>query len=146
MKFILPLTLMFCFGLFSGQNSQEFIFKFNVTKWNREYVKVQKSSVNQIFPITLFDVEGKPVLFEVQEISISEVKIPDIKIFKGKSADDLKIISLTVLPDSFSGSYLQNGIQNFIEPVKGSCNKYKVYTKPNVDKKVEVGQINDFIK
>lgn len=146
MKFILPLILILSFGLLSGQNSQEYIFKFNVKKWNREYEKVQKSSSHQNFPINLFDVYGKSVLFEVQERSISEVKIPDLKIFKGKSADDSKIISLTVLPKSFSGSYLQNGIQYFIEPVKGSCTKYKVYVRPNVDKKVEVGQINDFVK
>lgn len=135
---------MLCFGLFSGQNSQEFTFKFNVKKWNRDYVKIHNSSANPIYPINLFDVEGKPVLFQLQEKNRSEVKVADLKIFKGKSADDLKIISLTVLPNSLSGSYLQNGIQYFVEPVKGTCNKYKVYVSPKREK-VEIGQINDFI-
>lgn len=137
---------MLGFGLVSGQNTQEFIFKFNVKKWNKEFAKEQKLNAGEMFSINLFDVYGKPVLFKLKEKSISAVEVPDLKIFKGKSADDSKIISLTVLPKSMSGAYLENGVQYFLEPIKGSCNKYKVYTKPKLDEKVEVGQINDYVK
>lgn len=147
MRFILILAVSILFsGFLSGQNKQEFIFKFNVKKWNKELVKNKKLTPNASFKINLFDVYGKPVLFYIKEKSISEVAVPDLKIYKGKSADDLKLISLTVLPMSMSGTYLQNGVQYFIEPLKGSCNKYKVYTNPAVKKEVEVGQINDFVK
>ena len=130
----------------SAQKSQQFIFKFNVKKWQQELVKKKNSSQGEIYSINLFDVYGKPVLFKLRENNISEVKVPDLKFLKGKSADDQKIISLTFLPKSMSGSYLENGVQYFIEPLSGSCNKYKVYTKPILDEKVEVGQINDYVK
>lgn len=146
MKFTLLFTFIFGFGLVSGQNTQQFIFKFNVKKWNKEFVKQQKLNEDGMFSIDLFDVYGKPVLFKLKEKSISEIEVSDLKIFKGKSADDLKIISLTVLPKSMSGAYLENGVQYFIEPLKGSCNKYRVYTKPVLNEKVEVGQINDYVK
>lgn len=137
---------MLCFGLVSGQKSQQFIFKFNVKKWNQEFAKQQKLNKGGVFSINLFDVTGKPVLFKVTVRNISEVGVPDLKIFKGKSADDQKIISLTILSKSMSGAYLENGMQYFIEPIKGTCNKYKVYIKPNLNEKVEVGQINDHLK
>ncbi|MDN3606999.1 hypothetical protein [Kaistella yonginensis] len=146
MKFILVLTGIFCFGLVLGQNKQEYVFKFNVKKWNKEFLKQHKPTKDGMVSINLFDVNGKAVLFEVQEKSISEVNVPDIKIFKGKSTDDTKIITLTILPKTMSGAYLEKGIQYFIEAVKGSCNHYKVYTKPEIDKKIEVGQIEDYIK
>ena len=146
MKCTFLLYFIFLFGFFSGQNTQEFIFKFNVKKWNKELQTQQKLGKNETFTINLFDAYGKSVLFKLTEKSISEVAIPNLKIFKGKSADDQKIISLTVLPNSLSGSYLQHGVQYFIEPIRGSCNRYKVYTSPPINKEVEVGQINDVLK
>ena len=146
MKFNALFIFMLCFGLVSGQKSQQFIFKFNVKKWNQEFAKQQKLTKDGMFSISLFDVHGKPVLFKVLERSISEVAVPDLKILKGKSADDQKIISLTILKKSMSGAYLENGMQYFIEPLNGTCNKYKVYIKPNLNEKVEVGQINDHLK
>ncbi len=146
MRFTLLLASMLCFGIVSGQNSQEFIFKFNVKKWNKEFTKQKKLSKDAGFTISLFDVYGKSILFRIKENRISEVEVPDVKFFKGKSADDKKILSLTILPKSMSGAYLENGIQYFIEPIIGSCNKYKVYTTPELNKKVEVGQINDYVK
>ncbi|KEY19557.1 hypothetical protein [Kaistella antarctica] len=146
MKFNALFIFLLCFGLVSGQKSQQFIFKFNVKKWNQEFTKQQKLTRDGVSSINLFDVDGKPVLFKVSERSISEVAVPDLKILKGKSADNQKIISLTILAKSMSGAYLENGLQYFIEPVKGSCNKYKVYIKPNLNEKGEVGQINDHLK
>ena len=146
MKSNVLFILMLCFGLVSGQKSQQFIFKFNVKKWNKELQTQQKLGKNETFTINLFDAYGKSVLFKLTEKSISEVAIPNLKIFKGKSADDQKIISLTVLPNSLSGSYLQHGVQYFIEPIRGSCNRYKVYTSRPINKEVEVGQINDVLK
>lgn len=137
---------MLFFGFVFGQNSKEFVFKFNVKKWNKEFVKKQKKSQDKVATINLFDVNGKSVLFHLQQRSISEVEVPNVKIFKGKSADDAKLITLTILPKSMSGAYLDNGVQYFIEYIKGSCNKYKVYTKLEIDKKIEVGQINDDVK
>lgn len=146
MKSILLLLSIFCYSLFSAQHSQEFIFKFNVKKWNRTYQKQQKISKDETSTISLFDVYGKEILFKIKEKSISEEPIENIKIFKGKSADDRKLISLTIQPKSLSGSYLENGQQYFIEPVKNSCNKYKVYINPKIDKDVEVGQVKDFVE
>jgi hypothetical protein len=145
MKFTLLFTLIFSFGFVSGQNSQQFIFKFNVKKWNKEFTKQKYLNPDQVNIISLFDVRGNPVLFKIQEKRISEMEVIDLKFFKGKSADDMKILSLTVLRKSMSGAYLENGVQYFIEPDKG-CNKYKVYTKPDLNKKIKVGQINDFVK
>ena len=125
---------------------QEFIFNFNVKKWNREYVKKEKSPQNERFIINLFDVHGKPILFNIKEKSFSENKIDGIRMFKGKSSDELKVISLTILSKSMSGAYLENGIQYFIEPVKGTCHQYKVYVNPTEKKKLEVSQSNDFLK
>lgn len=129
-----------------GQTTQQFIFKFNVKKWNKEFVKQQKIDRKESYSISLFDVNGKQILFELKEKSMSEIPVPNLKVFKGKSADARKIISLTILPKSMNGSYLENGVQYFIEPVEGSCNSYQVYTNPQIDRKVEVGQINDIIK
>ena len=39
MKSNVLFILMLCFGLVSGQKSQQFIFKFNVKKWNKEFTK-----------------------------------------------------------------------------------------------------------
>lgn len=146
MKFPLLFIFTFCFGLMSAQKSQQFIFKFNVKKWNKEFVKQQKIDAKETSSINLFDVSGKGISFEIIEKNISEVPVSNLKVFKGKSADGRKIISLTILPKSMSGSYLENGVQYFIEPVKGSCNSYQVYTNPKIDRKVEVGQINDEVK
>lgn len=137
---------MLFFGFVFGQNSKEYVFKFNVKKWNKEFVKQQKKSQDKVATINLFDVNGKSVLFNLQQRSISETEVPNVKIFKGKSADDAKLITLTILPKTMSGAFLENGVQYFIEYIKGSCNKYKVYTKPEIDKKIEVGQINDDVK
>ena len=146
MKSILVLLSIFSFSLFSAQKSQEFIFKFNVKKWNRAYQKQQKISKDQSSTISLFDVYGKEILFKIKEKSISEKPIENLKVFKGKSADDKKIISLSISPKSLSGSYLENGQQFFIEPVKNACNRYKVYIHPKIDKDVEVGQIKDYVE
>ena len=146
MKSTLLIVCLLLFGFVFGQSPKEYIFKFNVKKWNKEFVKKQKKSQDKVATINLFDVNGKSVLFHLQQRSISEVEVPNVKIFKGKSADDAKLITLTILPKSMSGAYLENGVQYFIEYIKGSCNKYKVYTKPEIDKKIEVGQINDHVK
>lgn len=82
----------------------------------------------------------------MQEKSISEIKLKDIIILKGQSLDHTKTASLTILPKSMNGSYLYNGVQYFIEPVNGTCNKYKVYTSPSIDKSIQVGQENDYVK
>ena len=141
MKAILILLSILFFSQISAQESQEFIFKFNVKKWNRIYNKQQKISKNKTTIITLSDVYGKEVLFEIKENSISEKPIENIKTFKGKSSDDKKTIALIILPKSLSGSYLENGQQYFIEPVKNSCSKYKVYIHPKIDKDLKLGQI-----
>ena len=146
MKSTLLIVCILLFGFVFGQSPKEYIFKFNVRKWNKEFINLQKQSQEKAATINLFDVNGKPVLFNLQQRSFSEVEVPNVKIFKGKSADDAKLITLTILPKTMSGAFLENGIQYFIEPLKGSCNKYKVYTKPEIDKEIEIGQINDYVK
>ena len=146
MKTVLLFLSIFCFTLFSAQNSQEFVFKFNVKKWNRSYEKQQKISKDESTTITLFDVYGKEILFKIKEKSISEKPMEYIKTFKGRSADDKKTIILTILARSLSGSYLESGQQYLIEPLKGSCNRYKVYIHPEINKDVEIGQILDHVK
>lgn len=146
MKAILMLLSILFFSQISAQKSREFIFNFNVKKWNRTYHKQQKISKEETSTIKLYDVYGKEILFEIKENSISEKPIEDVKTFKGKSSDDKKTIALIILPKSLSGSYLENGQQYFIEPVKNSCNKYKVYIYPKIDKDVDLGQIEDCVK
>ena len=146
MKSTLLIVCLLLFGFVFGQNPKEYIFKFNVRKWNKEFINLQKQNQEKAATINLFDVYGKPVLFNLQQRSFSEVEVPNVKIFKGKSTNDAKLITLTILPKTMSGAFLENGVQYFIEPIKGSCNKYKVYTKPEIDKEIEVGQINDYVK
>ena len=146
MNYIAALAFILFFGLFSGQNKQEFIFEFNAKKWQKEFKKFQKNKDKGTSIIHLFDINGRKIAFDMQEKSISEIKLKDIIILKGQSLDHTKTASLTVLPKSMSGSYLDNGVQYFIEPVKGTCNKYKVYTSPAIDKSIQVGQENDYIK
>lgn len=146
MKSLLLLLSLSFFGFYSGQKTQEFSYKFNVKKWNKSYQKLQKKSKNSSVELNLFDISGNPIQFNVYEKSISEQPMENIKIFKGKSEDDKKIISLTMLPKSMSGSYLENGQQYFIEPIKDKCNWYKVYIDPKINENVEVGQLKDFVE
>lgn len=146
MKSIVLLTTLFCFGIIYSQNSQEFIFKFNVKKWQKSYQRLHKYDSNEVVIINLFDVTGHPIQFKVMEKSISEQPIENIKIFKGTSDDGKKIISLTILKKSMSGSYLENGMQYFIEPFKNKCNTYKVYRQVKDASNLENKELKDFIK
>jgi hypothetical protein len=128
MKYIVILAHLCYFSILHSQNPQEFTFKFNVKKWQISNQKLYRIHKNELVVINLFDVSGNPIQFNATEKSISEQPLKDIKIFKGKSNDNKKIISLTVAKKSMSGSYLESGIQYFIEPLKNKCNKYKVYT------------------
>ncbi|MFC6268065.1 hypothetical protein [Frigoriflavimonas asaccharolytica] len=146
MKKLFLLFAVFSFGLLFSQNQQEFIFKFKVKKWQKEFKKHQKNKEKGTSILNLFDTSGRKINFDVQEKNISEVKMKDILNVKGKSLDHSKIITLTLFPKSMSGSYLENGRQYFIEPVKDKCNTYKVYINPTIDKDVEVGQLKDFVE
>lgn len=146
MKSIVLLITVSCFSILYGQNNHEFTFKFNVKTWQKSYQKLHEIDKNELVVINLFDVSGNPIQFKVMEKSISEQPMKNIKIFKGKSEDDKKIISLTILKNSMGGSYLENGIQHFIEPMKNKCNKYKVYIQLKDALNQENGQLKDFIE
>ena len=146
MKSILVLLSIFSFSLFSAQKKEEFTFKFNVKKWQREFKKFQKNKEKGTSIISLFDINGRKIDFNVQEKTVSQERMSGILVVKGNSLDHRKIILLTILPKTMSGSYLENGQQFFIEPVKNACNRYKVYIHPKIDKDVEVGQIKDYVE
>lgn len=59
MKYIASLAFILIFGLFSAQNKQEFIFEFNVKKWNREFRKFQQNKEKGTSIIHLYDINGK---------------------------------------------------------------------------------------
>lgn len=146
MKSIVLVATLICFSKIYSQNSQEFTFKFNVKKWQKSYQKLHKYESNDVVTINLFDAFGNSVQFKVMEKSISEQPMENIKILKGTSEDDKKIISLTILKKSMSGSYLENGMQYFIEPLKNKCNTYKVYRQATKAINLENKELKDFNK
>ncbi|MEG0927991.1 hypothetical protein [Chryseobacterium sp.] len=137
MKKKISLILLFVFvGLYS-QNT-EYHFKFDVKKFRKEFIKNKK----QPLQLRIFDLNGKELLFNVTESSISEQPIQNINIFKGISVDGIHKISFTLTKTSISGSYSDMGTEIYFSPVTGKKCTYKVY----IPTKIQVGQELDFIK
>ena len=143
MKLPLLFITFFIFALHYGQNNAEHQFTFNVKKWNREVHNKDGKLKEEKLVINLFDIEGKPIRFLLVPNTITASPTAGIQFYKGKSVDGTKVISLTVMPKTFNGSYLENGKQYFIETVRNKCNSYKIYTQ---NRNISVGQEEDYVK
>lgn len=123
---------------FSFAQQKEYTFKLNAKKFKKEFLK-NKNLPQQI---TLYSTEGQPIIFLVKEYSISETPIPNIYTFKGKSQDDKKLVYFTLSNKKISGSYSQNGVEYYFEPLS-KCNRYKVYTQTRNEDRI--GQEHDVV-
>lgn len=137
MKKIILLILLFLFtGLYS--QSTEYQFKFDAKKFRKEFIKNKK----QPLQLKIFGPNGKELIFNVAESSISEQPVQNINTFKGVSVDGSQNVSFTLTKTSISGSYSDHGTEIYFSPVVGKKCTYKVY----IPAKIQVGQEQDFIK
>lgn len=144
MKAFFIVSFLIIFHIFPAQNKGSAEFTFNVKKWNKAYKTQNKQSNAASTKITLSAVQGRATSYIIVEHQMTMEKLANITFFKGKSEDGRKIISLTILPKTLNGSYLENGRQYFIEPVKNKCNTYKVY--PSEVRNPDIGQEADVLK
>nr|WP_315028400.1 hypothetical protein [uncultured Chryseobacterium sp.] len=140
------LLVFTCFTVFcttlQGQ-SRQFIFSFNPKKF------IQENKLNEASPkelvFSLYDINGKETKYITIDKTSETLRKAKIFSFKGKSEDGTKLITLTIASGKLTGSYLENGISYFIEPLDKNCKKkYKIYIKPDGD--YRVGQPIDFVK
>ncbi|KMQ58714.1 hypothetical protein ACM46_22100 [Chryseobacterium angstadtii] len=138
MKKTAALLLILIFGILSAQ-SKEHQFRFDVKKFRKEWTKSkhEKSSLQ----LKIFDPNGSPLIFNIMESSISEQPIQNINTFKGSSMDGTKRISFTLTKKTISGSYSDQGVEVYFDPVINKKSLYKVYI-PN---SVQTGQEKDFV-
>ena len=135
MKF--PLLILFLLSSFFFGQQKEYTFKLKAKKFKKEFLKTR----TQAQPITLYSIQGQPIVFLVKEYSISEAPIENIYTFKGKSQDDTQLIYFTLAKDKISGAYSQNGVEFYFEPIS-KCNRYKVYR----ENEIQVGQEHDVVE
>lgn len=137
MKKTILLILLFLFTGIYSQNT-EYQFKLDVKKFRKEFIKNKK----QPLQLKIFGLNGKELIFNVAESSISEQPIPNINTFKGVSVDGTQNVSFTLTKSSISGSYSQQGVEVYFSPVIGKKCVYKVY----IPAKIQTGQEQDFVK
>lgn len=121
-------------------------FQFNSKKFIKEYQKSVKATKIKTYQLTIVDLQGKDIIFDVFETQISEEKIPNLYTFKGKSKNGNNIISFTISKAGLTGSYSDNGQEIYIEPVAKSCRKHIVYSQSNNRSDGQIGQINDHVQ
>ncbi|MEY8761305.1 hypothetical protein [Chryseobacterium tongliaoense] len=137
MKKTMLLLILFIFNILCSQ-SREYQFKFDAKKFRKEFIRGKK----QPLQLRIFDLNGKELIFNVFESSISEQPIQNINTFKGISVDGTKKITFILTQTAISGSYSDKETEVYFNPVINKKCTYKVYIPINT----HPGQEQDFLK